>query len=70
MTDTPECLKSMKDCEGKPESKTGYPKCGACDRFIRCKKKAMEILCPSKRPVFDVSGMCKPEEGAICAGYV
>ena len=47
-----------------------YPKCGVCDRFIRCGKKAKEILCPPKRPIFDVSGKCKPQEKATCPGYV
>ena len=70
VTETPECLNSLEDCEGKPQGETAYPKCGVCDRFIRCRKKAKEILCPSERPVFDVSGKCKKEEKATCAGYV
>ena len=70
MTETPECLNSVEDCEGKPVGKTAYPICGVCDRFIRCKKMAKEIICPSKAPVFDVSGKCKPKEKATCAGYV
>ena len=65
-----ECLKSLEDCEGKPEVKTAYPKCGECDRFIRCRRKAKEILCPPKMPVFDVSLKCKPKDKAICASYV
>ena len=70
MTDTTECLNSLEDCAGKPVSKTAYPKCGACDRFIRCRRKAKEILCPSRKPVFDVSGKCRPSEKATCAWYV
>ena len=70
VTDTPECLHSVEDCEGKPVGKTNYPKCGTCNRFIRCRKKAKEILCPSERPVFDVSGKCKPKATAVCRGYV
>ena len=59
MTDTPECLDSVEDCEGKPQGDTVYPKCGVCDRFIRCRKNAKEILCPSERPVLDAIGKCK-----------